>query len=304
MGNVLRLENVSKAYRRTEVLKPLDLALESGEIYGLVGENGAGKSTLIRIITGLTRPTTGTISLFGATGRGEVNKQRSRLGYVPDMNALYPTMSARENLEIRRIEWGIRDKECIERSLNTVGLSSAESKKVRSYSLGMRRRLDLAVSLLGEPEFLVLDEPTNGLDPTGIIEVRELLKHLNQEHGVTVLVSTHILAELHEMATQYLFLSHGQMLEQISAEDLNARCGASLVLNVDKVAEALDLLSDILSAEQVDIDSKGSIRLYDCLHRSSEIVKLLVDGQIAVRQISAEEESLETYYLQLIASGD
>lgn len=304
MSNVLRLQNVSKAYRRTKVLKPLDLALDSGEIYGLVGENGAGKSTLIRIITGLARPTTGTVSLFGATGRGEVNKQRSRLGYVPDMNALYPTMSARENLEIRRIEWGIRDKECIERSLNIVGLSSAESKKVRSYSLGMRRRLDLAVSLLGEPEFLVLDEPTNGLDPTGIIEVRELLKHLNQDHGVTVLVSTHILAKLHEMATQYLFLSHGRMLEQISANDLNARCGASLVLNVDGVAEAVDLLSNILSAEQVDVDSKGSIRLYDCLDRSSEIVRLLVDGHIAVRQISAEEESLETYYLQLIASGD
>lgn len=219
-NDVLTLKNVSKSYRRTTVLEPLDLDIRRGEIYGLIGENGAGKSTLIRIMTGLTRPTTGTMSLFGRTSPHEISRQRTRTGYVPDTNALYPTMNARQNLEIRRTEWNSKDRTCIDQVLDTVGLSSAGRKKVRDFSLGMRRRLDLAVALLGEPEFLILDEPTNGLDPTGIIEIRELLKRLNRENGTTILVSSHILTELHEMATQYIILSHGKLLECSPANEL------------------------------------------------------------------------------------
>lgn len=223
--HVLELRNVSKTYHRTEVLHPLDLRIRRGEIYGLVGENGAGKSTLIRIITGLARPTTGTVSLFGKANAREADRQRARIGYVPDGSGTYPGMSARENLEIRCTEWGIRDKSCIDKVLREVGLTSTGHKKVRTFSLGMKRRLDLAAALLGDPEFLILDEPTNGLDPTGIIEVRELLKRLNRERGVTVLVSSHILTELDEMATQYLIVSQGKLLECISAANVDARGG-------------------------------------------------------------------------------
>ncbi|MCB7038195.1 ABC transporter ATP-binding protein [Eggerthella sinensis] len=221
--NVIELSGISKAYRRHVVLGPLDLSIRKGEIYGLVGENGAGKSTLIRIMTGLTHPSTGSVSLFGRTSPRESNQQRARTGYLPDGSALYPSMSAHDNLEIRRTEWGISDKKCIERALVEVGLSDVGRKKVRSYSLGMKRRLDLAVALLGEPELLILDEPTNGLDPTGIIETRELLKRLNRERGVTIIASSHILTELHEMATQYAFLSRGKLVKNMSATELD-RC--------------------------------------------------------------------------------
>lgn len=227
-NTVLHLRNISKSYRGTEALKPLDLRLHRGEIYGLIGENGAGKSTLIRIATGLSRPSSGSVSLFGETEPRAVNRQRARMGYVPDGSALYPTLSARENLDIRRIEWGISDKHCIDKALETVGLTSTGRKKVRSFSLGMRRRLDLAVALLGEPEFLILDEPTNGLDPLGIIEVRELLKRLNREQGTTILVSSHVLTELHEMATHYVVLSGGKLLENLSARELDTRCKGNL----------------------------------------------------------------------------
>lgn len=303
MADVLCAKNVSKAYRHAVVLKPLDLVLRQGEIYGLVGENGAGKSTLIRIINGLTRPTTGTISLFGEVERGSINRQRSRIGYVPDSNALYPDLNARRNLEIRRIEWGIKDEGSIERALGAVGLSSVGNKKVRSYSLGMKRRLDLAAALLGEPEFLILDEPTNGLDPTGIIEIRELLKRLNRDRGVTILISSHILPELHEMATQYLFLSHGKMIEQISADDLDARCGSHILLRVDDVLWAEELIRENLTVERIEIVQENTIRLYGCTNQPHEVTGLLVSNGVSVGQMALEEGSLEVYYTQLINTG-
>ena len=300
---VLRLDTVSKSYRRVVALEPLDLTLRRGEIYGLVGENGAGKSTLIRIVNGLVKPTSGTVCLFGETDPASVRRQRSRVGYVPDFNASYPSMSARENLEIRCLEWGIRDKGRVERALGAVGLGSTGRKKVRAFSLGMRRRLDLAVALLGEPDLLVLDEPTNGLDPTGIVEVRELVKRLNRERGVTVLVSSHILAELHEMATQYLFLSHGKMVERISASELDTRCGSWLLLNVDDVERAMGLLRSELCVERLGIAADGAIRLGECLDRPHEVTGVLARNGVAVHRVSLEEGSLEAYYTQLVAEG-
>lgn len=225
---VLHLRNVSKSYRRNKVLGPIDLRIRRGEIVGLVGENGAGKSTLIRLVTGLSRPTSGTVSLFGKTEAHQVNRQRARMGYLPDASALYPALSARENLDVRRTEWGIPGKRCIDEALETVGLASTGRKRVRNFSLGMTRRLDLAVALLGDPELLVLDEPTNGLDPMGIVEVRELLQRLNRERSVTILVSSHILAELHEMATRCVVLSGGKLLEDASTHELDARCAGNL----------------------------------------------------------------------------
>lgn len=220
---VLHLQGVSKAYGRAVVLEPLDLRLRRGEIYGLIGENGAGKSTLIRLVTGLSRPSSGTVALFGRTDEREVGRLRARMGYVPDASAAYPYLSARQNLEIRCTEWGI-PPQGIDRVLDTVGLATAGRKKARNFSLGMRRRLDLAVALLGGPELLILDESTNGLDPLGIIEVRELLKKLNRERDVTILVSSHNLAELHETATEYVILSHGRLVEHLSARELDRRC--------------------------------------------------------------------------------
>lgn len=207
----LRLAGITKRYRSNTVLGPIDLSLEEGRIYGLIGENGAGKSTLIRIVMGLSKPTSGTVELIGQRGSAGLRNARSNIGYVPDSSASYPLLSAADNLKARCLEWGL-DQRQIPRILDMIGLADAGNKRARSFSLGMRKRLDLGIALLGQPRMLVLDEPTNGLDPLGTIEIRELIKRLNVERGTTVLISSHNLAELHQTATDYIILSGGQAI--------------------------------------------------------------------------------------------
>lgn len=216
----LRLTGITKRYRSNTVLGPIDLELEAGRIYGLIGENGAGKSTLIRIVMGLSKPTSGTVELMGEHGAAGLRGARSNIGYVPDTSASYPLLSAADNLKARCLEWGL-DQRQIPHILNMVGLAEAGRKQARSFSLGMRKRLDLGIALLGQPRMLVLDEPTNGLDPLGTIEIRELIKQLNRERGTTVLISSHNLAELHQTATDYVVLSGGKLMAELTAGDVD-----------------------------------------------------------------------------------
>lgn len=223
----LRLAGITKRYRSNTVLGPINLELEAGRIYGLIGENGAGKSTLIRIVMGLSRPTNGTVELMGEHGAAGMRDARSNIGYVPDASASYPLLSAADNLKARCLEWGL-DQRQIPRILDMVGLSDAGNKRVRSFSLGMRKRLDLGTALLGQPRMLVLDEPTNGLDPLGTIEIRELIKRLNRKRGTTVLISSHNLAELHQTATDYIILSGGKLMAELTAGDVERLSGGDL----------------------------------------------------------------------------
>lgn len=223
----LRLTGITKRYRSNTVLGPIDLELEAGRIYGLIGENGAGKSTLIRIVMGLSKPTSGTVELMGEHGAAGLRGARSAIGYVPDSSASYPLLSAADNLKARCLEWGL-DLRQIPHILNMVGLAEAGRKQARSFSLGMRKRLDLAIALLGQPRMLVLDEPTNGLDPLGTIEIRELIKRLNRERETTVLISSHNLAELHQTATDYVVLSGGKLMAELTAGDVDTLSGGDL----------------------------------------------------------------------------
>lgn len=299
---LVSLHDVTKKYGRFVALNSVSLNVERGEIYGLIGENGAGKSTLIRIINGLTAPTSGELVIFGHAKPEDIRCLRSRIGYMPDTNAFYPNLSASDNLLVRCMEWGIPQLSN-EEILRLVGLEDAGRKLARDFSMGMKRRLDLAIALLGDPDLLILDEPTNGLDPMGIVEVREMLFDINRRLGKTILISSHNLEELHKLATCYEFMSHGVILRSANAAEIEADCRKRLVLRVQEPDSALLELRRRVSSK-VYIDGRDLFVEAD-QESSAEIVRLLTDAGICVNEAFTEKQSLEEYYTDLVAcEGD
>lgn len=299
---LVSLHDVTKKYGRFVALNSVSLNVERGEIYGLIGENGAGKSTLIRIINGLTAPTSGELVIFGHAKPEDIRCLRSRIGYMPDTNAFYPNLSASDNLLVRCMEWGMPQLSN-EEILRLVGLGDTGRKRARDFSMGMKRRLDLAIALLGDPDFLILDEPTNGLDPMGIVEVREMLFDINKRLGKTILVSSHNLEELHKLATCYEFISHGVILRSATAAEIEADCRKRLVLRVQEPDSALLELRRRVSSK-VYIDGRDLFVEAD-QESSAEIVRLLTDAGICVNEAFTEKQSLEEYYTDLVAcEGD
>lgn len=214
--------NLTKRYRNTMALNGINLTVHKGDIYGLIGENGAGKTTLIKLLAGLQTPTSGTIQVLGTDLPKDIQRMQKYIGYMIEAPAVYTDMTAEQNLEVRRLQKGLRDKKCVSDILELVHLTNSH-KKVKNYSLGMKQRLALALALLGNPELLILDEPVNGLDPSGIIALREMLLRMNREKNVTIIISSHILGELHKLATCYGFLHDGSLIEQVTAEELDEK---------------------------------------------------------------------------------
>lgn len=295
---ICQTTELCKKYKNFHVLQNIDLSINRGEIYGLVGENGAGKSTLIRILTGLAFQSSGMVTLFGKTGN--LRYERAKIGCTVEMPALYKDMTAKQNLEIQRVQRGIPDKKCISKTLELTGLDNTKKKKVNDFSLGMKQRLALAVALLGEPEFLILDEPVNGLDPTGIIELRELLKRLSKENHVTVLISSHILSELNQLATCYGFLHNGKLLKQITAMELSQECKRHVKLKTDNTEQTVIVLEEQLKIKNFSIQPDNFIRVYEKLDETHTISKTLSSNGIVVEEISVQGEELETYFENLI----
>lgn len=232
---IFSARNLTKKYRKGSALVDVNMEIRRGDIYGFVGGNGAGKTTLMRILTGMVRQTSGEVELFGKGKTKELCVQRGRIGAMIETPALYPGMTAKDNLEVLRLQRGLTGRECMDEVLETVGLVDTLSKKVRDFSLGMKQRLGLAMALLGNREFLVLDEPINGLDPEGIVAFRNILKKLNQERGTTILISSHLLGELDQLATCYGFIYKGKMVEQISAKKLREKALVSEAINVNEM---------------------------------------------------------------------
>lgn len=300
--NVFEAINITKKYHNTLALNKVSMTVKRGDIYGFIGENGAGKTTLIRLLTSLAEPTSGEITLFGEHGR-KLAEQRARIGCIIEGPSLYLDMSAYENLEVQRLQRGIPGNKCIEKALSLVNLKDTGKKKAKDFSLGMRQRLALAIALLGNPEFLVLDEPVNGLDPTGIIELRNLLKQLNKEYGITILISSHILTELHQLATCYGILHKGKLLQEISAAELAERCKKHLLLQVNDTASAVALLENKLNTSDFVVMPDKSIRLYGYNKRVGEVSTLLSANGITIYQLAQAGDDLETYYTNLIGGG-
>lgn len=304
MDTVVEMNNIVKMYGNNVVLDKVNLSIHRSEIYGLVGVNGAGKSTIMKIITGLRNKTDGTLSLFGEDNEKNIVHERNKLGCLIESPALYTDMTAKQNLEIQRVQRGLPGKKCIDDVLEIMDLQDTGNKKVKSFSLGMKQRLGLAIALLGRPQFLILDEPINGLDPTKIKYVREVLKNMNSEEGTTILISSHILSELHQLATVYGFIDKGKMLQQITDKELDEYCKRHIYMEVDNVEKTSCILDDRYYDCSVKVYPGNIIRIYGYKGLVSDINKALVNTDIRVEYIGFKGESLETYFTNLLEGSD
>lgn len=297
---ILSIQHVSKNYGEAAALKDINVEIKRGEIYGLVGNNGAGKSTLMRIISGQAEASSGQVALFGAKTKSELQKSRRRTGVLIEDPGFYHNMSAAQNLEYFRIQFGIPGKECVAKVLEEVGLGKVGSKKYKGFSLGMKQRLGIALALLASPELLILDEPINGLDPAGIIEVRQTLLEINKKRRTTILISSHILSELEHIATRYGFLSHGELLEDLSAAELLTKCEAYLDITVENTKAMCLLLEKELKLFNYKVYANNHIHLYEGLDQGEGICEIAVKHHLGLTGIEKKTQSLETYYMNIV----
>lgn len=294
MDYVLRTEGLTKQFGAKLAVNNVSMQIKKGDIYGFIGKNGAGKTTLMRLVLGAAMPTSGSIELFG--GRESESEARHRIGALLEYPCIYKNCSALENLRRFAILTG-GDTAELEDILKLVGLGSTGGKKAGQFSLGMKQRLAIGIALLGHPEFLVLDEPINGLDPAGIKEIRDVILTLNQKKGVTFLVSSHLLDELSKIVTTYGIISDGALIEQITASELERRCRHNLKLRVDDVPKASALLSCIVEPEAFTVRD-GCIYMYSLLEQSDRINRLLVRHGIRVSELTVQTSGLEDYFLE------
>lgn len=301
MDVILTVNGLCKNYRHDKALDCLSLTVPKGAIYGLVGQNGSGKTTLIRLLTGLQKPSDGNFTLYGVqNNEKDIDRVRRRTSAIVEAPALYRNMTAKENLRQQYRILGLPSEEGVDELLHLVGLHDTGSKKAGNFSLGMRQRLGIAIALAGDPDFLMLDEPVNGLDPQGIVEIRELLLKLNREKQMTILISSHILEELSKLATHYGFIDHGHMVKEITAKELDEACRKSLRLTVSD-GKALAIVLDGMQAEYCFLSEREAEIYSDT--RVTKLVCALAEAGCEVISINEKEESLESYYIRLIGGG-
>ena len=298
MEYVLKTTGLCKSYRRYKVLNGLTMNVPKGAIYGFVGKNGAGKTTLIRLICGLQEPSGGEYTLYGTKHTdSKITKARRRIGAVVETPSIYPDMSAKDNLRLQYRTLGLPNFDGLDDILKMVGLEQTGKKKAKNFSLGMRQRLGIAVALCGSPDLLVLDEPVNGLDPQGIVEIRELILKLNREKNITVLISSHILDELSKLATHYGFIDGGKIIREMSADELDALCRKCMRLTVSSTAILAKVLDDmgleysVIDDTHADIYAKPNI---------THLTLALAKENCEVLSFEEHDESLESFYLSLV----
>lgn len=302
MEYIFTAHGLSKSYRHFKALNGLSMNVPKGAIYGLVGKNGAGKTTLIRLITGLQEPTQGRYCLYGTQNdEKDITRARRRIGAVVETPSIYGELTAVENIKEQYRVLGLPSFEGIDEILKLVGLENTGKKKAKNFSLGMKQRLGIAIALCGDPDLLILDEPINGLDPQGIVEMRELILKLNQDGQITVIISSHILDELSRLATHYGFIDGGRMVREISAEDLDAACRKCIRIEVSDM-NALSLTLDEMKLEyNVVSETKADIFAQITV---TELVLALAKKNCQVISIQEKDESLESYFMSLVGGAD
>lgn len=296
MEYVLQTEALTKIYGRARVVDGVSMHVEKGSIYGFIGKNGAGKTTFMRMAAGLARPSAGTVRLFGSE---DLERERTRIGTLIEEPGCFPGMTADENLEIVRRGLGITERGRVAELLELTGLSGAGKKKVKHFSMGMKQRLGIAVSLLRNPDFLILDEPINGLDPAGIKEVRDLFLRLNHERQITILISSHILGELSKVATHYGVIRDGVLIEEFSAAELAMRCRRCQKLVTDETEKAARILEEEAGIHNFDVPEPGLIRVFERLSDTAVTNRLLVENGVNLRESYLTGQDLEGYFMEL-----
>ena len=313
----IETRGLSKAYRGRNVVDGLDMHVARGDIYGFVGRNGAGKSTTMKMICGMIRPTAGEVRLFdrfaaGSSGSASQKAPRSeavRIGTLVENPGLYPNMTALENMRCKAMALGLVDSVAeIEQLLCIVGLTAAGKKPAKSYSLGMKQRLGLALAMLGSPDVLLLDEPMNGLDPEGVREMRNLIICLNEQRGITVVVSSHVLDQLERMVTRYGVISEGRMVREMTAEEVAKACDDYLVVRTAEPERTLALLAELRPSIVCTALPDGSLRLQDASGDqgaldAADVGALLAGQGIAVSELGSHARDLEDFFLKLMGGG-
>lgn len=297
----VRTEQLQKAYKSQIAVDGVCMHVEKGAIYGLIGRNGAGKTTLMKLITGMANPTEGDIYLYGDDVK--VNRRnQTRMGNLIENPGLYPNMTAFDNMRLQAVAMGVYQKDKIFDLLQLVGLGNVGNKKVKNYSMGMKQRLGIGIALIGSPDMLILDEPINGLDPQGIIEIRELLQKLNQTKKMTILISSHILDELSRVATHYGIINSGKLLMELTREELEAKSAEKVEIVTSETAGAVVVLEKLGILDYTVVDAK-TIEAFSCIDRSAEINTAMISGGVSVQSIQIKSDTLQDFFLKATAEN-
>ena len=294
---ILQTNGITVKYGDFLALDNVSISIKEKHIYGFIGENGAGKTTLMRVITGLSYPTSGEFTLFGKNTQADILKMRRRVGSIIEAPTLYPNYTAYQNLELQRVLIGNPDKGVCDRLLDLVGLKEVRSKKVKKFSMGMKQRLGIALALVGKPKLLILDEPINGLDPKNISELRVLLKRLNEENDVTLFISSHILNELYLLATDYYIIHKGRIIESLTHDELETKCRQYIKVRTNELPRCITVIENAYSDAEYKVVDDETMHLFSQIEKAEDIAKLLMENQIVTKEFSVTEQSLEEYFL-------
>lgn len=294
----LTTNNLTKTYGKKTVVKNVNLHIKRGSIYGLIGRNGAGKTTIMKMITGVAIPTEGTFSYEGL--ECSLKDAFEHVGALIEAPAVYYDLNAYHNIKIKALAYGVdHSDERIAELLSIVGLNDVKKKKVGKFSLGMKQRLGIAMALVANPDFLVLDEPVNGLDPQGMVEMRELILKLNKENGITVLISSHILEELSKFATDYAIIDNGEIIEESTREELNRKCTSRIIVESDELSKVAPVIEEN-GFKNYSIVNSSTLEIYERTDELSLVNTELVKAGISIKSISVKKQDLEEYFLDVI----
>ncbi|MDN4068932.1 ABC transporter ATP-binding protein [Paenibacillus vini] len=304
MSSILRTTQLTKVFQGREVVSNVNMNIKQGEIYGFLGPNGAGKTTIMKMITNLVKPTGGEIEIFGEKLTPKSYHLLGRMGTIIEVPVFYDRLKARENLELHCEYMGYYNKKSIDDALELVNLTNIDNKPVKDFSLGMKQRLGIARAIITKPELLILDEPINGLDPVGIKEIRDLFKMLSKEYGITLLVSSHILGEMEQMADTIGVINHGRLIEEVPMDRVRERNTEYIELIVSDSKKAAFLLSDQLNLINFKVIDEHTLRVYDTRTAQNEMTKVLVVNDVMIESIHKKNSSLEDYFLSLLNGGE